>query len=110
MGMDWGHVKSVMEICRSLRDAGKTILVVTHDMRVVADWADRVVAMANGQIQLVATPQRFFQDEEVLRRTHLAQPPICSLRSCPPGSNGLCHSCVSDFVATLLARYQRRME
>ena len=110
MGMDWGHVRSVMEICRSLREAGKTILVVTHDMRVVAEWADRVVAMAEGQVQLVDTPQRFFRNREVLQRTHLAQPPICSLRACTPREDGLCQSCVDDFLAALLARCQRRME
>src|SRR5262249_27025158 len=46
MGMDWGHVLAIMKICRSLQEQGRTIIMVTHDMRVVADWADRVIAMS----------------------------------------------------------------
>jgi energy-coupling factor transport system ATP-binding protein len=111
MGMDWGHVLAIMKICRSLQEQGRTIIMVTHDMRVVADWADRVIAMSQGQIVRDSPPRDFFLDTEGLTATRLSQLPVCSWRDCRFDAGARCRTCSSDFQSILLGQYaDRRLE
>jgi energy-coupling factor transporter ATP-binding protein EcfA2 len=107
MGMDWGHVLAIMRICRSLQERGQTVIMVTHDMRVVADWADRVIAMSQGQIVRDSPPRDFFLDTEGLTATRLSQVPICPWRDCRMDSTARCSTCSSDFQTLLLAQSGR---
>ena len=105
MGMDWGHILAVMRICRELQRQGRTIIMVTHDMRVVADWADRVVAMSLGQIVLDSQPRDFFLDEAGLQATRLAQLPICPWRDCRHDASARCATCARDMQTILFEQH-----
>ena len=48
-------------------ELGITIIMVEHDMKLVASVSDRVMAMADGQLLLIGTPQEVQEDPEVLR-------------------------------------------
>lgn len=39
------------------RDQGKTILMVSHDMRVINDWCDRVIWLNYGEVKAYGTPE-----------------------------------------------------
>ncbi len=54
-----GHVKS-------LRDEGRTVLFVEHDMDMVRDISDWVIVMAQGQIVAEGTPDTVMQDQRVI--------------------------------------------
>jgi len=54
-----GHVKS-------LRDEGRTVLFVEHDMDMVRDISDWVIVMAQGQIVAEGTPQSVMADTRVI--------------------------------------------
>lgn len=105
MGMDWGHVSSIMQICDRLREDGRAIIMVTHDMRVVADWADRVVAMSKAEVVLDAEPRAFFLNEEVLAKTSLSQLPVCPWRACHHDPSARCRTCGADFLDILIAQH-----
>ncbi|HZY17834.1 MAG TPA: amino acid ABC transporter ATP-binding protein [Ramlibacter sp.] len=53
-------VGSVLEVMRQLRDAGMTMLVVTHEMGFARAAADRVVFMDGGVIVEEGPPQQIF--------------------------------------------------
>lgn len=105
MGMDWGHIKTIMRLCRTLQEQGRTIIMVTHDMRVVGEWADRVIAMSDGQIILDNDPRAFFLDVEGLEATRLTQLPICPWRDCRLDPGARCQTCSQDFLDALLNQY-----
>ncbi len=49
-GLDARETQRVMEIVRRLQREGCTILMVTHNMRLVREYADRIIAMEHGII------------------------------------------------------------
>ena len=48
--LDAAVAVTVMETLRTVQDAGAGLLVITHDLGLVADWADRVAVIADGRI------------------------------------------------------------
>jgi biotin transport system ATP-binding protein len=55
-GLDWPARQSVLDRLRALHDAGTSLVVVTHDLRDVWAFADRVVALADGEIAADGPP------------------------------------------------------
>ncbi len=58
---------------------GGTILLITHDMRPVAEFADRAVVMAGGRVRFDGKPAALFKQHELLAETHLSAPPVVRL-------------------------------
>ena len=57
-------VGSVLQVMHELRDAGMTMMVVSHEMRFARDAADRVVFMDGGVIVEQGTPAEIFGSPE----------------------------------------------
>lgn len=55
-GIDPGGRRMLWELFRGLQEAGRTILLTTHDMNEAAALADRVGLIARGQLIEVGTP------------------------------------------------------
>jgi energy-coupling factor transport system ATP-binding protein len=53
LGLDWGLKLKLARVLRILGDAGRTILVVTHDQAFAHLCADRIVSLSGGQIREV---------------------------------------------------------
>ena len=49
-GLDVPESRRIMELASRLRDEGKTIVMVTHNMRIVEDYADRIVLLEHGEL------------------------------------------------------------
>ncbi|MCS6964289.1 ABC transporter ATP-binding protein [Thermoflexus sp.] len=64
------------ELARRFREEkGRTVIMITHDMELVARYAERVIVMWDGQILLDGTPEEVFGQTELLHRSFL-RPPI----------------------------------
>lgn len=50
MGQDWGHLSAFMDFLLELNRAGSTILVITHDYKLVHHYARRILLLRNGRI------------------------------------------------------------
>lgn len=57
-GLDWPARQSVLDRLRALHDSGTSLVVVTHDLRDVWAFAERVVALADGEIAVDGPPER----------------------------------------------------
>lgn len=49
-GLDFRECVKVMRVIRRLHERGTTVIMVCHDMEVVADFAERVIVMNAGQV------------------------------------------------------------
>lgn len=56
-GLDWPARQSVLDRLRALHEDGTSLLVVTHDLRDVWQFADRVVALEDGRIAVQGPPE-----------------------------------------------------
>lgn len=63
-GLDTRESERVMEILGRLRQDGHTIVMVTHDMRLGAEYADRIVRMDQGR---VVRDSRTYEEEPCLK-------------------------------------------
>ncbi|WP_291056056.1 ATP-binding cassette domain-containing protein [Herbiconiux sp.] len=50
-GQDRERAAHLLDILKQLNDEGRTVVVVTHDLQLVADYASHVVAMQEGRVR-----------------------------------------------------------
>ena len=80
-GSDWAGVQTLMAMIRKLYTAGTTIIMISHDMDLVAQYAKRVIVLKDGGILLDGTPQDVFSNEQILLDSALIPPQLCRLSS-----------------------------
>jgi energy-coupling factor transport system ATP-binding protein len=74
-GQDWRNIVTLMDLMRELnQQKEQTVIVITHNMHVVARWTKRVVVMAEGRIISDGTPAETFAKTEVLTRAFITAP------------------------------------
>jgi cobalt transport protein ATP-binding subunit len=78
-GQDFKRAKEIMNLAVRLHEAGQTIIVITHDMNLAAEYCDRVVIMAGGGIILDAPVREAFQQHEALSTSSLRPPQVTML-------------------------------
>jgi energy-coupling factor transporter ATP-binding protein EcfA2 len=78
-GQDYFGGESIMTLIDRLYQKGKTIIIITHDMPLVAEHARRVVVMNQGQIALDGTPEMVFSQTAYLRTLSLRSPQVTLL-------------------------------
>jgi len=78
-GQDWGHVNKFLQQIRHLNELGKTIILITHDMNLVAGYARRTVVMDKGKIVLDGDTRHVFSKQEILEKTGITLPVITRL-------------------------------
>lgn len=77
-GLDPKGVAEIMELLDDLKsDKGITIILATHDIDIVPDYADYVYVMRDGQITGQGDPKAIFRDKALLKQNDL-RPPILS--------------------------------
>ena len=78
-GQDYFGGKSIMKLIDQLHDQGKTVIIISHDMPLVAEHVRRVIVINQGQIALQGTPEEVFSNTEKLRELSLRSPQITFL-------------------------------
>lgn len=77
--LDIGNRKQLINILHSIRDKIKTVLIATHDMQLVAEWATRVIVIEHGKIIFDGTPKVLFDRVEIWQQAGLKLPQIAEL-------------------------------
>ena len=77
-GLDYAEQRSMMDLVRSLNESGSTIIIVTHTMWIVAEYAHRAVVVSNGKVSSNGTVREVLATEDVLRDAALRPPQIVS--------------------------------
>ena len=62
-GLDPATREDLLVLIRGLREAGISVVLVSHDLDEVAEVADRVCALHEGRVRAVATPAQVFYED-----------------------------------------------
>ena len=76
-GQDARHTRELMALIDEERRAGAVVLI-THDLSLVADHATRAIALADGAVAFDGTPDELFSRPELLARCGLALPSVAA--------------------------------
>jgi len=78
-GQDRGHLSKFLHRMKRLNHAGKTIILITHDMRIVADYADRTIIMEGGKILIDDETHKVFSEPGILEQASIELPLVPKL-------------------------------
>ena len=78
-GLDPQGRESLMDLVRDLNHVGTTILMISHNMDGLAEYATRVVMMHKSRLMMNGTPKEVFSDYEQVRRFGLDLPEAAKL-------------------------------
>jgi energy-coupling factor transporter ATP-binding protein EcfA2 len=78
-GQDQRNATMLLDKLEALAAGGRAIVVVSHDMRLVAERCQRVLVLVDGSLAFDGPPARLFADEALLTRAHLTPPPLWEL-------------------------------
>ena len=54
----------VLKVIKDLKNQGRTMIVVTHEMKFARNVADKIIYMADGVIEEMGTPQQLFENPQ----------------------------------------------
>lgn len=66
----------IMEIAKKFHELGHTIIVVTHDMSLVAKYAKRTLVFCKGKLLLDGTTREVFSQADVIKKAYILPPQI----------------------------------
>lgn len=73
-GLDWKGSIEIMELLKDLNEEGKTIIMITHNMRIVSLYAKRTIVMFKGEIMLDGPTEEVFSKPDELKRAFICPP------------------------------------
>lgn len=68
-----------MEILYKLNQEEMSIIIASHDVEMVTQFADKIFVLHDGEIISQGTPEEIFNDYETLKKAHLRPPKSAEL-------------------------------
>ena len=78
-GLDDNECARLMEVVLKLKADGVAIIMVSHDMNLMARYANKVVVIAGGRIFRQGSPAEVLKDAAAMGEASLKSPPIVEL-------------------------------
>ena len=78
-GLDPQGVENLVKLLKELNDEGITIVISTHEVDLVPDYANKVFVLVDGELIAEGTPKEIFAQPEVLEKAHLKIPIVTEL-------------------------------
>ena len=78
-GQDQRNAEALMQLLSELHAAGRTVIMITHDMTLVAEYALHVAVMVEGQLRFHGPTADVFARPELLAQARLTLPPLAEL-------------------------------
>ena len=78
-GLDYRECLRVMDVIEDLHARGTTVIMVCHDMEVVADYARRVIVMSDGRVVGEGPTFEVLRDADLCARASLVPPQVVDI-------------------------------
>ena len=77
--LDENEITKLMKIIEDLKKQGKTIILVTHDIHLAWNYAERLIIMKDGKIEIDGPTDIIMQNEKKLRDCNITVPNVAKL-------------------------------
>ena len=78
-GQDFRHYTEIMEFLRDLNERGVTVVMITHDMHLMLEYAERSVVFCDGAVIADKTSAEVLTDPDVIGRASLKETSLYNL-------------------------------
>jgi energy-coupling factor transport system ATP-binding protein len=78
-GQDAANIARMADAIAVLRERGKTVITITHDIDFCAENFERVIALAKGEVLLDGPADNVLGQEEILAQTYVDPPQLTRL-------------------------------
>jgi len=78
-GQDAANITRMADAISVLRERGKTVITITHDIDFCAENFERVIALSNGEVLLDGPANEVLGQEEILAQTYVDPPQLTRL-------------------------------
>jgi ABC-type cobalt transport system, ATPase component len=78
-GLDWKSSMELMRIAVELNELGHTILLITHDMRIISEYTSRSIVLRDGTIIMDGPTRDVMVNFDMLKKTQITPPQIIQL-------------------------------
>lgn len=99
-GADHAAAVRIMEYLSELNRQGLTVIIVTHDVELAANYARRIIVLKSGKIRLDGAPNTVFQRISELRDCSVTPPEVAALAQRLDPASACCR--VDEFVEMYL--------
>lgn len=77
--LDIATRKEIMHTLKEMEDITDTVMIATHDMQLVSEWAERIIVLCQGKIVADGSQDEIFGNHEVTSRVGIRPPEIFSM-------------------------------
>ena len=77
--LDIATRKEIIRTINDMKHITETVVMATHDMQLVCEWAERIVVLSQGEIIADGTRDAIFTNAEVARKAGIRPPEIFSM-------------------------------
>lgn len=77
--LDIATRKEIMRTLSDMKDITETVLIATHDMQLVCEWAERILVLCDGKVVADGTRDEIFADRELTKLVGIRPPEIFSM-------------------------------
>ena len=78
-GQDYRHYTEIMEFLTELYRRGITVLMITHDMHLMLEYAERALVFLDGQLIADDSSSAILTDRETVNRANLKETSLYDL-------------------------------
>ncbi len=79
--LDENEINKLMKIIEELKKQGKTIIFITHDIHLAWNYAERLIIMKDGKIEIDGPTDTIINNEKKLRDCNITVPNVAKLYS-----------------------------
>ena len=94
--LDIATRKEIMRTLEELKEITETVIIATHDMQLVCEWAERIIVLCGGRVAADGSRDEIFGDRALIEQVGIRPPEIFTMgQAMDPAA--LCYT-IDDFL------------
>lgn len=77
--LDIATRKEIMKTLKDMEDVTDTVMIATHDMQLVSEWAERIIVLYQGHVVADGSRNEIFGNKEVVEKVGIRPPEIFTM-------------------------------